>query len=161
MLTECNPERLENILCVWHITIIVIILIIWMLHHGVRGAFFWWWVIFDVIFGDFFGWDWGTPSILQKITVLYGCGFGVEQLGLGQTSPPLSLGQNPNFYRKFVLNAPLKSSSDDFQRFKWNKMLSGDIETILGFSRRRVNVICYFFFFKWFWSYTYIYQCHE
>ena len=77
MLTECNPERLENILCVWHITIIVIILIIWMLHHGVRGAFFWWWVIFDVIFGDFFGWDWGTPSILQKITVLYGCGFGV------------------------------------------------------------------------------------
>ena len=72
--------------------------------------------------------------------------------------PPLSLGQNPNFYRKFVLNAPLKSSSDDFQRFKWNKMLSGDIETILGFSRRRVNVICYFFFFKWFWSY--IYQCH-
>ena len=40
---------------------------------------------FDVIFSDFFGWDWGTPAILRqnpnKITVLYGCGFGFKKLG--------------------------------------------------------------------------------
>ena len=37
---------------------------------------------FYVIFGDFFGWDWGTSTILRqnpnKITVLYGCGFGIK-----------------------------------------------------------------------------------
>ena len=36
---------------------------------------------FDAIFGDFFGWDWGTPAILRqnpkKITVFYGCGCGI------------------------------------------------------------------------------------
>ena len=39
-------------------------------------------VIFYVIFGEFFGWDWGTPAILRqnpnKITVLCGCGFGFK-----------------------------------------------------------------------------------
>ena len=48
-------------------------------------------MIFDVIFSDFFGWDWGTPAILRqnpnKITVLCGCGF--KKLGLGQTPAPL------------------------------------------------------------------------
>ena len=48
---------------------------------------------FDAIFSDFFSWDWGTPAILRqnpnKITVLYGCGFGFKKLGLGQTLPPL------------------------------------------------------------------------
>ena len=48
---------------------------------------------FYVIFGDFFGWDWGTTSILRqnpnKITALYGCGFGFKKLGLGQTPAPL------------------------------------------------------------------------
>ena len=34
----------------------------------------------------------------NKITVLYGCGVGFKKLGLGQ---------NPNFYRKLVLNASL------------------------------------------------------
>ena len=55
-----------------------------------------------MIFGDFFGWEWGTPAILRQnhniTTVLYGCGVGFKKLGLGQ---------NPNFYRKFVLNASL------------------------------------------------------
>ena len=37
-----------------------------------------------VIFVIFLGWDWGTPAILQenpnKVTVLYGCGFGFKKL---------------------------------------------------------------------------------
>ena len=59
---------------------------------------------FYVIFGDFFGWDWGTPTILRpnpnKITVLNGCGFGFKKLGLGQ--PPLLL---------VVCRAPLSCTS--------------------------------------------------
>ena len=51
----------------------------------------------------------GTPAILRqnpnKITILYGCGFGVKKIGLGQKKN--SLGQNPNFVRKLVLKAPL------------------------------------------------------
>ena len=62
-------------------------------------------MIFDVIFSDFFGWEWRTLAILRQnpneIAVLYGCGFGLKNLGLGQTPP------HPNFYRKFVLKAPL------------------------------------------------------
>ena len=53
-------------------------------------------MIFDVNFGDFdviFGWDWGIPAIYQqnpnKITLLYGCGFGLKKLELGQTPAPL------------------------------------------------------------------------
>ena len=49
------------------------------------------------------------PAILRqnpnKITILYGSGFGVKKIGLGQKKT--LLGQNPNFVRKFVLKAPL------------------------------------------------------
>ena len=77
-----------------------------------KKSHFWW----------FFGWDWGTPAILRqnsnKITVLYGCGFGFKTLGLGQTPAP-SLGQNPNFYR-FLWRLPLEQfyifpSRDEFE----------------------------------------------
>ena len=65
-----------------------------------------WWILMW-----FFGWDWGTPTILQqnsnKITVLYGCDFGFKKLGLGQTPATPSLGQNHNFDRKYLFNASL------------------------------------------------------
>ena len=52
---------------------------------------------------DFFGWDWGTPAILQqnpnKITLLHGCGFGFIKVGIW-SDPPL-LGT------KLVLGLPL------------------------------------------------------
>ena len=67
-------------------------------------------MIFDVIFSDFFGWDWGTPAILRqnpnKITVWNGCGFCFKKLGLGETSPP-PWDKNPHIDRKLVLEAPL------------------------------------------------------
>ena len=54
--------------------------------------------IFHVIFGDFLVGTGEPPPYWDKITVLYGCGF--KKLGLGQ---------NPNFDRKFLLQAPLRS----------------------------------------------------
>ena len=74
-----------------------------------------WWFLCDLLchFWWIFGWDWGTPAILRQNPNIYGqfegkLGFGQfwkKKLGLGQTPPPL--GQIPNFYRKFVLGAPL------------------------------------------------------
>ena len=65
-------------------------------------------MIFYVVFGDFFGWDWGTPAILRqnpnKITVLYGCGF--KNLGVGQTPTPL-VGTKSQLLPKNVLKASL------------------------------------------------------
>ena len=82
---------------------------------------------FDVIFSDFFGWDWGTHAILRqnlnKITVLYGCGFGVKKIGLGQKKT--LLGQNPNFVRKFVLKAPLMNDGRWVMN-DYNQLTMGD-----------------------------------
>ena len=62
-----------------------------------------------MIFDEIFGWDWETPAILQqnpnKITLLYGCGFGLKSWDW-QTPPP-QLGQNPKFFQKSDLKAPL------------------------------------------------------
>ena len=57
-------------------------------------------------FGDFLV---GTEEPLpycNKITFLYGCGFGLKKLGLAD--PPLQLGQNPKKIQKSDLKAPLK-----------------------------------------------------
>ena len=64
---------------------------------------------FHVIFGDFLV-GVGDPRHIAKkkneITLLYGCGFGLKKLGLGQTPPPPSLGQNPNIDRIFFWKLP-------------------------------------------------------
>ena len=66
-------------------------------------------VIFDVIFGDFLVGTGEPPPYCDKIpTKSPFCMIVVlvfKKLGLGQTPP--SLGQNPNFDRKLVLEAPL------------------------------------------------------
>ena len=69
-------------------------------------------MIFYVIFGDFVGWDWGTPAILQqnpnKITLLDGCDFGLKKLGFGQTPPPpfLPWDKIPTFTEKNFCGLP-------------------------------------------------------
>ena len=65
-------------------------------------------MIFDAIFGDFLVGTWEPPPYMQnpnKITVLYGCGFGFKKLGLAD--PPPQLGQNPKQFQKLDLKAPL------------------------------------------------------
>ena len=67
-------------------------------------------MIFDVIFSEFFGWEWRTLAILRQnpneIAVLYGCGFGLKKLGLADPPPP-QLGQNPKNFQKIDLKASL------------------------------------------------------
>ena len=74
-----------------------------------------WWFLCDLLchFWWIFGWDWGTPAILRQYPNIYGhfqgkLGFGQfwKKVGIGSDPPP-SLGQNPNFYQKFVLEASL------------------------------------------------------
>ena len=76
-----------------------------------------WWFLCDLLchFWWIFGWDWGTPAILRQYPNIYGhfqgkLGFGQfwKKVGIGSDPPP-SLGQNPNFYQKFVLEASLIS----------------------------------------------------
>ena len=43
----------------------------------------------------------------NKITLLYGCGFGLKKLGLAD--PPPQLGQNPKKFQKLDLKAPLSA----------------------------------------------------
>ena len=64
-------------------------------------------MIFDVIFSEFFGWEWRTLAILRQnpneIAVLYGCGFGLKNLGLGQTPqllPKIRFEGSPQFTYK-------------------------------------------------------------
>ena len=45
-------------------------------------------MIFDVIFGVFWVGIGDPPPYCDKITVLYGCGFGFKKLGLDQTNQP-------------------------------------------------------------------------
>ena len=63
-------------------------------------------MIFYVIFGDFVGWDWGTPAILQqkhpwKIELN-------QNLGLADPLPPPQLGQKTKFFQCVYLKAPLR-----------------------------------------------------
>ena len=58
-----------------------------------------------MIFGAFLVGTGEPMPYYNKITLLYGC--GLKKLGLGQKKKKPSLGQNPNFGRKFVLNASL------------------------------------------------------
>ena len=71
-------------------------------------------VSFDGIFGDFLVGTGEPPPYCDKILTFMGSSKAnkvlvnfEKKLGLGQTPPP-SLGQNPNFYQKFVLEASLK-----------------------------------------------------
>ena len=69
-------------------------------------------MLFLVIFDVIFGWDCETPTILQqnpnKITLLYGCGFGLKiEVGIGRTPTPPQLGKNPKFFQKTDLKASL------------------------------------------------------
>ena len=58
-------------------------------------------MIFYVIFGDFVGWDWGTPAILQQKHP-----WKIEsKFGIGR--PPPQLGQKTKFFDRFNLRAPL------------------------------------------------------
>ena len=61
--------------------------------------------IFTPVF-SIFGWDWGTPAILQqypnKITLLYGCGFGLKKLGLSQTQCHFAARPRPSFKPVYV-----------------------------------------------------------
>ena len=75
-----------------------------------------WWFLCDLLchFWWIFGWDWGTPAILRQYPNIYGhfqgkLGFGQfwKKVGIGSDPPPPSLGQNPNFYQKLVLEASL------------------------------------------------------
>ena len=53
------------------------------------------------------GWDLATPHYCDNITMWF---WFKKNLGLGQTlPPPLSLGQNPKYFQKSVLRAPLNS----------------------------------------------------
>ena len=81
------------------------------------------WVIFD----DFLVGTGEPPAILRqnpnKITILYGSGFGVEKIGLGQKKT--LLGQNPNFVRKFVLKVPLMNDGRWVMN-DYNQLTMGD-----------------------------------
>ena len=60
-------------------------------------------MIFYVIFGDFVGWDWGTPAILQQKHPW------TNWIKIWDWQiPPPQLGQKPKFFRKSNLKAPLK-----------------------------------------------------
>ena len=61
-------------------------------------------MIFYVIFGDFVGWDWGAPAILQQ-TPLEKLN---KNLGLADPHPP-QLGQKTKFFDRFNLKASLIS----------------------------------------------------
>ena len=62
-------------------------------------------MIFYVINGDFVGWDWGTPAILQQKHPWKNW----IKIWDWQTPPP-QLGQNPKFFQKFHLRAPLSTA---------------------------------------------------
>ena len=59
-------------------------------------------MIFYVIFGDFVGWDWGTPAILQQKHPWKNW----IKIWDWQTPPP-QLGQKTKFFDRFNLRAPL------------------------------------------------------
>ena len=59
-------------------------------------------MIFYVSFGDFVGWDWGTPAILQQKHPWKNW----IKIWDWQTPPP-QLGQKPKFFQKSNLKAPL------------------------------------------------------
>ena len=63
-------------------------------------------VIFYIIFGDFLVGTGEPLPYCNKITLLYGCGFGLKKLGLAD--PPPQLGQNPKQLKKIDLKAPLR-----------------------------------------------------
>ena len=80
-----------------------------------------WWFLCDFLchFWWFFGWDLGTPAILRQNPNIYeqfqgklsfGQFWKKKNVGIGSDPPP-SLGQIPNFYRKFVSGAPLNVMS--------------------------------------------------
>ena len=77
-----------------------------------------------MIFYVIVGWDWGTPAILQqnpnKITLVYGCGFGLKSWDW-QTPPTPQLGQNPKFFQKSDLKAPLSLTAQRGSKCKFNK----------------------------------------
>ena len=68
-------------------------------------------MIFDVIFSDFFGWDWGPPAILRqdpnKITILYGCGFHLKSWDWFR--PPPLVRRKSQLWPIFFLQASLKT----------------------------------------------------
>ena len=73
-----------------------------------------------MIFDDFLVGTGEPPAILRQNPNIYGqfqgkLSFGRfwKKLGLGQT-PPHSLDQIPNFYRKLVLKAPLNMKLQQF-----------------------------------------------
>ena len=67
-------------------------------------------MIFYVIFGDFVGWDWGTPPYCNKNTL----GKIGSKFGIGIPPPP-QLGQKAKFFQWVYLKAPLNRSSDSPQ----------------------------------------------
>ena len=78
-------------------------------------------MIFYVIFGDFVGWDWGTPAIFQQKHPWKNW----IKTWDWQTPPP-QLGQKPKFFQKSDLKAPLSvttwmneqnKKTDEFKSF--------------------------------------------
>ena len=66
-------------------------------------------MIFYVIFGDFVGWDWETPAILQQKPTWKNW---IKIWDWQTPLPPLpQLGQKPNFFQKSDLRAPLNMKS--------------------------------------------------
>ena len=64
-------------------------------------------MIFYVIVGDFLvGTGEPPPYCNIKITLLYGCGFGLKKLGFGQT-PTHLIGRKSQLLLKFFLETPL------------------------------------------------------
>ena len=89
---------------------------------------------FDVIFSDFFGWDWGTPAILRqnpnKITVLCGCGFGFKSWDWVRPPPPPPCWDKiPTFTENLLWMLPLKAEEKNWLdlKKKWTR------------SRRRIS----------------------
>ena len=77
-----------------------------------------------MIFNVIFGWDWGTPAILQQNPNKSTLGKLDQNLGLAD--PPPKLGQKPKFFQKSDLKAPLSvttwmneqnKKTDEFKSF--------------------------------------------
>ena len=61
-----------------------------------------WALYFDFLVGT------GEPlPYCNKITLLYGCGFGLKKLGLADPSPPLSWDKIPKKSKNFIWRLPL------------------------------------------------------
>ena len=69
--------------------------------HG-KVTLFGWLMIFYVIFGDFVGWDWGTPAILQQKHPWKNW----IKIWDWQTPTPLSWDKRPNFSTDLIWGLP-------------------------------------------------------